>query len=39
MLPSCRGGVATITSGTPASRATLTVMMTVEGYAARPPGT
>ena len=31
MLPSCRGGVAMITSGTPASRATLAVMMTVEG--------
>ena len=39
MPPSRRGGVATITSGTPASLATAAVMMTVEGYAARPPGT
>ena len=31
MLPSRRGGVATMTSGTPASRATAAVMITVEG--------
>ena len=37
--PSRRGGVATITSRTPASRATAAVMITVLGYAARPPGT
>ena len=37
--PSRFGGVVTITSGTPASRATAAVMITVDGYAARPPGT
>ena len=31
MLPSARGGVATMTSGTPASLATAAVMITVEG--------
>jgi hypothetical protein len=37
--PSGSGGVQTITSSTPATFAGTTVMHTVEGYAARPPGT
>src|SRR5207237_114111 len=35
-VPSGRGGVASTTSGTPATRAGITVMSTVDGYAARP---
>src|SRR5260370_40780689 len=36
--PSGRGGVASTTSGTPATRAGITVMSTVDGDDARPPG-
>ena len=37
--PSGDGGVHTTTRSTPATRAGTTVMHTVDGYAARPPGT
>src|SRR3989442_15380672 len=37
-VPSGRGGVASTTSVTFATRAGITVMSTVDGYAARPPG-
>src|SRR5438094_6900673 len=37
-LPSGRGGVASTRSDTPATRAGIAVIKTVDGYAARPPG-
>src|SRR5438128_6248777 len=37
-LPSGRGGVASTTSATLATRAGIAVISTVDGYAARPPG-
>src|SRR5258706_14558973 len=37
-LPSALGGVASTTSFTPATRAGIAVIRTVDGYAARPPG-
>ena len=37
--PSAEGGVATTISSTPATTAGTTVIATLEGYTARPPGT
>src|SRR5947209_10091535 len=37
-VPSRRGGVASTTSSTPATRAGMAVISTVDGYGARPPG-
>src|SRR5207302_1635955 len=37
-VPSALGGVARTTSFTPATRAGMAVIRTVDGYAARPPG-